>query len=78
MYIHVGDDILIKTEEIIAIFDKESLNGRSLEKLLAQYKQSNIHYSKGLFKSVIVTKDHVYYSPLTTGTLKRRSTQIVV
>jgi hypothetical protein len=32
MYIHEGDDILIKTEEIIAILDKERLNGTFLKK----------------------------------------------
>lgn len=74
MYIHIGEDLNVSTKDIIAILDKESVNSSSLvEEFLERHKGSVINLTKGLFKSIVITKTQVYLSPLSSGTLKRRS-----
>lgn len=74
MYIHVGEDILVRSKDIIAIIDKQSINSSRLaEEFIEQHKESIINLSKGSYKSVVITRNEVYFSPLASGTLKKRS-----
>lgn len=77
MYIHIGEDINIRARDIITILDKESVNNSSLvEEFISHRKEKVINLSKNPFKSVIITYDNVYLSPISSGTLKKRSTQM--
>ncbi|MBT2696814.1 extracellular matrix regulator RemB [Neobacillus sp. C211] len=77
MYIHIGEDINIRARDIISILDKESANNSPLvEEFISQRKEKVINLSKNPFKSVIITYDNVYLSPISSGTLKKRSTQM--
>lgn len=74
MYIHIGEDLNIRAQDVIAILDKESVNSSSfVEEFLKRQQESVINLSKHSFKSVVITKDKVYLSPLASGTLKKRS-----
>jgi extracellular matrix regulatory protein B len=74
MYLHVGEDILVETKDIIAILDKESVKSSPLlQEFIDQQVERIIDISKGSFKSIVVTCDHIYYSPLASGTLKKKS-----
>jgi hypothetical protein len=75
MYIHIGEDLNIRAKDIISILDKESANQSDLvEEFLNFHKERVINLSKNPFKSVIITYDKVYLSPIASGTLKKRST----
>jgi extracellular matrix regulatory protein B len=77
MYIHIGEDINIRARDIISILDKESANNSPLvEEFISHRKDKVINLSKNPFKSVIITFDNVYLSPISSGTLKKRSTQM--
>jgi hypothetical protein len=77
MYIHIGEDINIRARDIISILDKESANNSPLvEEFISHRKEKVINLSKNPFKSVIITYDNVYLSPISSGTLKKRSTQM--
>ena len=79
MYIHIGEDINIRARDIISSFDKESVNNSPLvEEFLKSRKEKVINLSKNPFKSVIVTNDNVYLSPISSGTLKKRSNQMTI
>ncbi|WP_026568044.1 extracellular matrix regulator RemB [Bacillus sp. UNC41MFS5] len=79
MYIHIGEDINIRARDIISILDKESVNNSPLvEEFLKSRKEKVINLSKNPFKSVIVTNDNVYLSPISSGTLKKRSNQMTI
>ncbi|MEH7084834.1 extracellular matrix/biofilm biosynthesis regulator RemA family protein [Neobacillus drentensis] len=79
MYIHIGEDINIRARDIISILDKESVNNSQLvEEFLKSRKEKVINLSKNPFKSVIVTNDNVYLSPISSGTLKKRSNQMTI
>ncbi|MGM0901555.1 extracellular matrix regulator RemB [Mesobacillus maritimus] len=74
MYLHIGEDTLVRTSEIIAILDKESTGfSEVLEEFLTRQNLDVVHLSKKQYKSIVITTDQVYYSPLAAGTLKKRS-----
>ncbi|MBU5594436.1 DUF370 domain-containing protein [Amphibacillus sp. MSJ-3] len=75
MFIHVGDDQFIKSEDVIVMIDQQyvessSINGEMIEYQQEQESTPNITEET---KTIIVTKDSVYYSPLSIQTLKKRS-----
>ncbi|WP_147535984.1 extracellular matrix regulator RemB [Bacillus marasmi] len=74
MYLHVGEEITVHTKEIIAIIDKHSIRSSPLmEKFIQQRKDQIINLTKGNYKSVVITSNKVYFSPFSSGTLKKRS-----
>lgn len=79
MYLHIGEDTLVRTSEIIAILDKESAGFSDvLEEFLTRQNLDVVHLSKKQYKSIVITTDQVYYSPLAAGTLKKRSQKLSV
>ncbi|MDE3840489.1 DUF370 domain-containing protein [Bacillus methanolicus] len=74
MYLHVGEDILVRTKDIIAILDKESVKSSPfVQEFIGEQMDRVIDLSKGSFKSVVITCENIYYSPLASGTLKKKS-----
>ncbi|MDQ0091912.1 hypothetical protein J2T12_005355 [Paenibacillus anaericanus] len=76
MYIHLGGEKVIFSSELVAIFDI------SVEKSSKVSKQfvSNALEGKNLMrigeevaKSIVVTKNMVYYSPISSATLKKKA-----
>lgn len=76
MFIHLGGDFVLKTERIIAIFDHQT-QGFSKENQLFmegyQGKKRTVHVSVDPPKSMVVTDDEIFMSPISTHTLKRRA-----
>jgi extracellular matrix regulatory protein B len=74
MYIHIGEDLTIRSRDIIAIVDKQSGDSSLLnEEFLKRHKGNLNNLAKSSFKSIIITKDQVYLSPYSSSTLKKRS-----
>jgi len=76
MFIHVGEEHVISSDEIIAIIDYSLVSSSTIndELLLAlNEKESVIVTDETLTKSVVFTADSVYYSPLSVLTLRKRS-----
>jgi len=74
LYIHIGEDQNIRAKDIISILDKESVNSSEMvEEFLKRHEDRLINLSKNPFKSVVITQDKVYLSPIASGTLKKRS-----
>ncbi len=77
MYIHLGNEIVVREDEIVGIFDLDTTtvskhSRKFLEISEKQKKVINVSYE--LPKSFIVTKDKkVYISQISTGTLQKRS-----
>ncbi len=77
MYIHLGNEIVVKEDEIVGIFDLDTTtvskhSRKFLEISEKQKKVINVSYE--LPKSFVVTKDKkVYISQISTGTLQKRS-----
>ena len=76
MYLHIGEDILVKTDDVIAILDKKLLQASPIMSEFLEKRVDVIsHLTKNSVKSIVVTEKQVYYSPLASVTLKRRSQQ---
>ena len=76
MYIHLGGEKIIRSSELIAIFD---LSIERNSKISKQYideagKEKKIEFiGDEEPKSLVVTAGKIYYSPISSTTLKKRS-----
>lgn len=76
MYLHIGEDVLVKTAEIVTILDKKLLDSSPiLTEFLQKKEKITFSLTKNSIKSIVVTTKYVYYSPLSSVTLTKRSQQ---
>ena len=82
MYVHIGKDIVIDSENIIAILDIESLEKRKkLEEVLQNLKISDniIDVSEGNKKSLIILKKNElvlgYITNISSTTISKRASK---
>ena len=76
MYLHIGEDTLIKDKEIIGIFDMDTstVNKATRDYLKkAETDKRIIYVNYDLPKCFVVTDDKLYVSPINTGTLNKRA-----
>ena len=76
MYLHIGEDTLIKDKEIIGIFDMDTstVNKATRDYLKkAETDKRVIYVNYDLPKCFVVTDDKVYVSPINPGTLNKRA-----
>lgn len=80
MYIHLGGEKIIRSSELVGIFDI------SIEKTSKISKQFVTHAQQDKVveligeedpKSIVVTESIVYYSPISSATLKKRAHHFV-
>lgn len=78
MYVHIGGEVVVRSTEIIAIFDISiGESSKVSQQFILHAEQNNqlIRVSDEEIKSLVVVRNKVYYSPISSSTLKRRSTQ---
>lgn len=77
MFLHLGGDILIKQDNIIAILDLETaIKNSTFEKFLINIKENQrVRFisEPGKEKSLIITSQENYLSPISSMTLLKRS-----
>ena len=61
LYIHLGDDFVVSTREIVAIFDYKAKTSPIVEEFLSKQKQ-RIVSSNSTPKSIVVTLQSIYFS----------------
>ena|SRR5690625_2957024 len=73
MFMIIGNDEVIKTEEIICILDYQLMKTAKKLQLIKEQK-NNIYLveNEDQIKSIIITEGIIYYSPFSTHTLKKR------
>lgn len=76
MYIHIGEEILVKTIDVIAIFDFQIIeeskeNQLFIDRLLEEKRLIDVGEKES--KSVIITNEFIYFSSFSPSTLKKRS-----
>lgn len=77
MFLHIGDNILLAKKDIIAILnwetEKERNTNMAFFKNLQQEKKTIFTCKdKDKIKSLVLTEDGVYLSPISSQTLKKR------
>lgn len=81
MFIHLGGDKIIRAVELIAIFDLAVERNSKLTKQFTTHaiKEKRVEtIGEEESKSLVVTLDKVYYSPISSSTLKKRANSFVV
>ncbi|CAN7146724.1 MULTISPECIES: extracellular matrix/biofilm biosynthesis regulator RemA family protein [Bacillaceae] len=74
MYIHVGEDVMVRTDEIIAIIDRDTVQfSEEIQHFLKTKDHNLCNLAKGSYKSLVITTGQLYLSPLASSTLKKRS-----
>lgn len=76
MYLHLGSDISVPTDEIVGIFDieKVTIDKYMKEQLSYCQKHGKIYYvSLDMPKSIVVCSDIVYITNVSCMTLKKRA-----
>jgi hypothetical protein len=81
MFIHLGGEKIIRGTELIAIFDVSIESSSKISKgfvnhALKEKQTESIGEEEP--KSIVVTVDKVYYSPISSTTLKKRAQQPLV
>ena len=76
MFLHIGEDTLIRDKEIIGIFDMDTstVNKATRDYLKKAEQEKRIVYvNYDLPKCFVVTDKNVYISPINTSTLSKRA-----
>ncbi|WP_339230802.1 DUF370 domain-containing protein [Oceanobacillus sp. FSL K6-2867] len=78
MFIHIGNDNVIHSDDIVAIIDYNLVPSSTImdEMMTAAKQKKQIIGPKKSAKSVMITRDAIYYSSLSVSTLKKRSSMI--
>lgn len=76
MYIHLGSDVLIKKNKIVAIIDLETVKESKVNEIffknIQQIKKNNSISQSGKEKTLIITLEEQYLSPISSTTLFKR------
>ena len=76
MFLHIGEDTLIRDKDIIGIFDMytSTVNKATRDYLKKAEQEKRIVYvNYDLPKCFVVTDKNVYISPINTSTLSKRA-----
>lgn len=76
MFIHLGGDVMVPSKEVIAIFDvKMKYSSESTKEFLqiADEEGFVVVIDPHESKSFVLTNRHVYFSPISSLTLKKRA-----
>lgn len=75
MFIHIGNDHILRSRNIISIIDCQTIDSsKTMEEMIhSMDEKGKIKGSSTDAKSVIITKDSIYYSSLSVSTLTKRS-----
>ncbi|MGM9924419.1 MAG: extracellular matrix regulator RemB [Bacillus sp. (in: firmicutes)] len=74
MYISIGGEIVIKSKDLIAILDQHIINeSEIMRNFLQKTAENTAEATKDTYKSIVITTDKVYFSPLSSTTLIKRS-----
>lgn len=75
MFIHIGNDNVIRSREIVAIIDYDLYtNASGMYQMIQEWKQQNkVSGPEKHAKSIMVTENHIFFSSLSVTTLRKRS-----
>lgn len=79
MFLHLGGEIVVRAKDVIAILNVEKNRSwyRSLPKgVQAKVVDPDSSEAREGIKAVVITDGAVYYSPISSGTLKKRAEQV--
>jgi hypothetical protein len=79
MYVHLGGERIVRASELVAIFDISIEQSSRISRQFTAWasKRKNVEViGEEEPKSIVVTTQKVYYSPISSSTLKKRTHQL--
>ncbi|MEC5425052.1 DUF370 domain-containing protein [Virgibacillus sp. C22-A2] len=78
MFIHIGNNNVIRSKDVIAIIDYNLISSSIImEEMMTESSKKKIVVGPTVdAKSVMITRDVIYYSTLSVSTLKKRASMI--
>lgn len=74
MYIHLGDNHVVPSKEVVMILDRQSSQDSSIvDEFFKKQRDKIVQLASNDAKSIIITLDKIYFSPLSSSTLKKRA-----
>ncbi|RJX21532.1 MAG: DUF370 domain-containing protein [Desulforudis sp.] len=76
MFLHLGADVMVLKQDIVAVLDLETRTASTTRDFLKIARDHGLLQSitEGeKFRSYVITTDRVYLSPISCGTLKKRA-----
>jgi len=75
MFIHIGNDHVIQSKNIISIIEQSVISSSSvMEEMIDNLqKKSKVYGPIQNAKSIVITSEYVYFSSLSVPTLKKRA-----
>ncbi|WP_080871872.1 extracellular matrix regulator RemB [Oceanobacillus timonensis] len=75
MFIHIGNDNVIRSREVISIINYDLYTNTSgMYQLIQEWKKKNkVSGPEEEAKSIMITEDHIYFSSLSVATLRKRT-----
>lgn len=70
MYLHLGEETVIRSSDLVAIIDTKQLSSDELA-----YEEIEALDQHSTIKSIVITRYKKYYSSISASTLKRKLTQ---
>ncbi|MBB6450602.1 hypothetical protein HNR44_002585 [Geomicrobium halophilum] len=79
MFVHIGRYTVIRSKDIVAIlnYDMHECSSINQQYLEAQQEEDIVRITDDSTKSLVITTDKLYYSPISSTTLKRRSQTVL-
>lgn len=80
MYIHLGGEKVILSSELIAIFDITIEKSSKISKQFLSHASETknvVRIGEEEPKSIVVTQNEIYYSPISSATLKKKANVIL-
>lgn len=78
MFVHIGNDYVLHSKNIISIIDYNLIQSSSIIKKMMKFakEKQKVKGAKQTAKSVVITDEYIYFSTLSVSTLKKRSSMI--
>jgi extracellular matrix regulatory protein B len=76
LFIHIGEDVVVQTKDVVAIIDGQVIESSTITSEFLRKQHDNkpiVKITKAIVKSIVITDKNIYFSPLSSSTLKRRS-----
>lgn len=74
LYIHLGDNFVVPSKDVVMILDRQSsMESSIVEEFFLKQKGKIVQLANGDAKSIIITLNKIYFSPLSSSTLKKRA-----
>lgn len=80
MYLHLGGDMVVKTSDVVAILNLENISTSqsSREYLKSLENRSGIgSFDPEETKSIVLTRENVFASPISSLTLMKRASTLI-